>query len=397
MTDIPPPNDPNQPSRPQAPPTGQRPASPAEPYAVNTPGPRPGQVPPPRRGTPLPGAPPYGYAYPPPPPPPSKSLLRKVVDKVGVMLFIASLFLNVYLLMFVIAPKLQSSNFRETEYAAGDGKTPNRIVIVSLKGIIDGDQAEFLVEAFHQLEENPPQAVVLRVESGGGGVTASDQIWQAVEHFKEATNVPVVASFGGIAASGGYYVSAGCDYIMAEETCITGSIGVIAQAFTVEGLLEKIGITPEVTVATGSPRKDVANNIMRSWNTEDRDKLRMLLDHMYDRFTDVVIAGRGDKLPDDPYAEAFTGDVFMIDQAQDLGLIDGVGYLDDAIAKAQELANLTNAPRVTEIVQPSGLMSIFSASHDAPSMGHLPDPAQLRTYADQLRSTRFMFHCELAP
>jgi protease-4 len=90
------------------------------------------------------------------------------------------------------------------------------------------------------------------VDSGGGEVAASDQVWRAVEGWK-ARGIPVIASFGGTAASGGYYVACGCDSIVAEPTCVTGSIGVIAQMFTLKGLTDEVGIAPVTIVASGSP------------------------------------------------------------------------------------------------------------------------------------------------
>src|SRR5690606_2688533 len=113
------------------------------------------------------------------------------------------------------------------------------------------------------LRENKPKALILRIDSGGGTVGASDRIWNELARFRQETEIPIVASFGSIAASGGYYIAAGADHIIAEPTCITGSIGVMANVMTFDRLLDKVGVTPEVLVAQGSPEKDVANNVFR--------------------------------------------------------------------------------------------------------------------------------------
>ena len=122
------------------------------------------------------------------------------------------------------------------------GSFTETVAILPIKGVIDAGQSAHVHQAVDAiLEDSTVQAVVLRVDSPGGGVTASDQIWHEVGRLQRA-GLPVVASYGAVAASGGYYVSCGADHIMAEQTTITGSIGVIAQIMTIEGLLEKVGV-----------------------------------------------------------------------------------------------------------------------------------------------------------
>ena len=135
------------------------------------------------------------------------------------------------------------------------------LAIIPVRGTIDDQQSNFVRACVdHVLRDRSVKGVVLRVDSPGGGVTASDQIWHQMGRLQEA-GLPVVASFGSVAASGGYYVSCGADHIIAEETSVTGSIGVIAQVFTMEQLMEKVGVQPVTLVASGSPEKDVANDI----------------------------------------------------------------------------------------------------------------------------------------
>ncbi len=354
---------------------------------------QPGEPRPPLQPSPMapPPPPPYGYYPPPAAAPASKGVFSKIIAGVVTTVLISSVVLNIYLIFIVTA---MSTGLREAEYQPGDGSVDQRIVVMPIVGMINGEQAIFVGSSLRELRKNPPAALILRVESGGGTVTASDQIWHAVQDFANDTGVPVVASFGGIAASGGYYVAAGADHIIAEETCITGSIGVIAQAFTVEELLENVGLTPEVMVAEGSPDKDTANDIFRPWDEDDRARLQSLLDHMYDRFTDVVIEGRGDKVPEYTRADVFDGDIYFANQALDNGLIDSIGYMDDAINEAAKLAGIAggDAPQVT-VVQPraSLLGQIFGASHSGPSVWERPTGTELRHMLQEVSATELLY------
>ncbi|MEO0587048.1 MAG: S49 family peptidase, partial [Planctomycetota bacterium] len=204
--------------------------------------------------SPQPPIDPTGVATPPPPPPgyypappaaaPAKGGLGSVFLRVGVSvllsLFLLSVVANVY--QGVLIASL-TTGLQEARYAGTDS-SQGRVVILPVEGVIDATMADYVRDAVDSLLADPPKAVILRVESGGGGVTASDQIWHELARLEtEAdTPIPVVASFGGIAASGGYYIAADADHIMLERTGITGSIGVIAQVPTVAGLLDKVGV-----------------------------------------------------------------------------------------------------------------------------------------------------------
>ena len=125
---------------------------------------------------------------------------------------------------------------------------------------------------------------------------------------------------------------------MAEETSITGSIGVIAQVLTFEGLMDKVGVKPVTLVATGSPEKNVANDMFRTWDDADKAKIRLMLDSAYATFNQRVKAGRGKVITDPTKIDALAnGSIYTAKQAKDSGLIDGIGYLDNAIAQAETL------------------------------------------------------------
>lgn len=217
---------------------------------------------------------------------------------------------------------------------------PGKIAVIPVKGVIDDGRAAFVRAAVRDvLDDGQVRAVVLRVDSPGGGVTPSDEIWREVERLKER-GLPVIASMGGVAASGGYYVACGADHVLAQETTVTGSIGVIAQVMTFRGLMEKVGIEPVTLVATGSPEKDVANDLFREWNEADRAAVRVMIDAAYDVFADRVREGRRATIGEEELAEIANGSVFTAPEALEFGLVDEIGYLDDAIARAESRAGI---------------------------------------------------------
>lgn len=336
-----------------------------------------------------PGAPrqpidPTGTSAPPPPPPgyvpavyvqhPSGSRgATKIIMYLLLVALLVSVTANVYLAgpVKTIARALSATGPQEMPYypavePTGDTK---RVVVVEISGMIDGANAEFARQAFYKLEKDPPGAVVLRVESGGGGVTASDQIWHAIKSFRaEHPDVPVVASFGNVAASGGYYISAPADYIFCERTGITGSIGVLAQVPAAGGLIEKLGVEMNMVIADKSPSKDDANDLFVQWYdeagelTEEGEAavsvLKNLVNDAYDTFLDVVVKGRtaaNSKITKAELEKAANGAIFIGKEAVDAKLVDEIGYLDDALRHAAKQASLKFEPeKVHYVRRPEG-------------------------------------------
>ena len=309
--------------------------------------------------------------------------MSRVLTALVSTVLLVSICLNVYALMWVVA-----STAGPQEQTYQDGEATQRIVIVPIKGLIDDSTQGFVRQALDALEANPPQAVILRVDSGGGTVGASDRIWYALTKFKEQTHIPIVASFGSYAASGGYYIAAPADHIFVEPTTITGSIGVMGGAFTAERLLTMVGVKPEILVATGSPDKELANTMWRNWTEKDRETVRRVLDQAYDRFVEVVALGRQSKLTGEQVKELATGKVYTAAEAIENKLVDESGYLDSAIDKAAQLAGIS--PSVTPLVSviapnPSPLDILLGGriSSDAPSSAE-----QLRKAIEQISATR---------
>ncbi|XAL99654.1 S49 family peptidase [Phycisphaeraceae bacterium D3-23] len=332
-------------------------------------------------GSPQPPINPAGTSSAPPPPPgyvpaiyveqPSASGgFNKILIYILLVLLLFSVTLNVYLRgpIKTIANALTATGPSETAYTppVGDKQPEDRVAVVVVSGAIDGPTAEYCRQAFAKLEQNPPKAVVLRVESGGGGVTASDQIWHYINNFKaEHPDVPVVASFGAVAASGGYYIAMPCDYIFHERTGITGSIGVLAQVPAFGGLIERHGVEMNMVIATNSPNKDDANDLFVEWYdeegnlTEDGTEavavLSNLVDDAYDTFFQVVLDGRTTMdaaITEAEMRAAATGKIFIGEEALTAKLVDEIGYLDDAIAYAAAQAKMKGDPEITVMREP---------------------------------------------
>lgn len=338
---------------------------------------------------PPPGQP--GYAYYPPPQQKSRfGSLKRIGISILVSLLLLSIVANIYFGLILSATL--GGQLREDIYEKGD--TDYVITILPIEGMINDEQAVFTRKAWLRLREDPPAAVVLRVNSGGGGVSASDEMLRQLKKFKdEHPDVPVVASFGPVAASGGYYVAADADEILAERTTITGSIGVLGQVLTFEGTLALLGVEPVVLTADGSPKKDIANNVFRDWNEQDRQALSNLLNHAYEVFVEVVHEGRTNALGQnaltmDEVREIASGETYTAEQATKIKLIDGVGYLSDAIDAAATRANVPSGidPQVTRIGRPTPLrlINLLVRRSEGPR-GGLPDsPDELRRWVNEL-------------
>lgn len=322
-------------------------------------------------------------------------IFSKILTTVASSVLIASLVLNAYLGTIVYSLYAGPS-----EQVYIQGSADYRVVILPVDGAIGDDTASKVRRSLDALDQNPPDAIVLRVVSPGGGITASDQIWHRIKRFRAAhPDVPMVASYGSVAASGGYYVSTPCDYIMAETTTITGSIGVIATGFTIEEMLDKIGVTPEVIASTASTNKDTGS-MYRSWTDKDREVIRGLLDNGYQRFIEVVKEGRRGILTEDEIREVATGAIFMANDALEKKLVDGIGYVDDAVVKASELAGIPASvqPTVTIISEPQkfSALGLLSANDVDRSALLNMDAGKLRSVLTELGMPEVSYRAPVA-
>jgi protease-4 len=184
------------------------------------------------------------------------------------------------------------------------------------------------------------KAVVLRINSPGGGVTASDIMYQDLQRFREETGKPVVACLMDVAASGGYYLAMGCDRVYAHPTTVTGSIGVIMSLYNAHGLLQMVGVKSD-PIKSG-PNKDIGNP-GRAMTAEERAILQGMVSSFYEQFVEVVAQGRKHCLTVERVRALADGRVYTGVEAKKLGLVDEVGYLEDALTCALHTAGLKDA------------------------------------------------------
>jgi protease IV len=221
-----------------------------------------------------------------------------------------------------------------------------KVAVVEVEGIIGagtdrGLDTDTLIRTLGEYRDDPAiRAVVLRIDSPGGVVGPTQEIFTAVRRLREAKK-PVVASLGSVAASGGYYVAVAADRIYANPGTLTGSIGVVMQLANVEGLLKKVGV--EYVVIKAGAYKDVGN-FARAMTPEERRILQAMLDDVYDQFISAVAEGRGlDPKQVRGFAE---GRIYSGRQAQRLKMVDDLGGLEDAIEAAAKIAGLPPKPKV---------------------------------------------------
>lgn len=242
---------------------------------------------------------------------------------------------------------------QELQETQVEGSGEAKILLLPIEGTISAepesgrfgltDEPSMLEKVSRQLDQaakDPAvKAVVLRINSPGGGVTASDDIYARIRAFKEKQDIPVIAALGNVAASGGYYVALAADRIIAHPTTVTGSIGVIVVSLSADGLMEKIGVRNE-TVASGD-NKDILSPLSRS-TPEQRQIVGSIVEDLHSRFVELVRENRPE-LRTERLEEITDGRIFSAGQARELGLVDEVARLDDALAIAREMAGVAQA------------------------------------------------------
>lgn len=223
-----------------------------------------------------------------------------------------------------------------------DLSTEDRIALIRVEGVIM--DAQSTVGELKRFGDNPSvKAIVLRIDSPGGGVVPSQEIHDAVQRVRQKGNKMVIASMGSVAASGGYYIAAATDRIIANPGTLTGSIGVIMEMANVEGLLKKIGV--EGVVVKSGKFKDVGSPL-RKMSDEERALLQSVMDDVHKQFIEAVAAGRA--LEPTAVQALADGRIFTGRQAKDAKLVDELGDLEDAIQLAAELAGIEGEPKVVE-------------------------------------------------
>ena len=228
-----------------------------------------------------------------------------------------------------------------------EGKGKDKVLIVSIQGAITDQPSEgmfknrpgLLAETLAQLKkarlDKGVKALVLKVDSPGGTVTASDILYNEIRLFKEMRGIPVVVSIMNVGASGAYYLSLPADKIIAHPTSIVGSVGVIFLRPKVYGLMDKIGLKMEVN--TSGPEKDMGSPF-KAATEEERVYFQNMIRSMADRFYTLVTTHR--KLPEGALDTIKKAGVYMPEEAVKLGLVDGIGYLPESIGLAVKMAGI---------------------------------------------------------
>jgi len=266
------------------------------------------------------------------------------------------LYLVLFLLTGCVVMRMPSVTPLEEKTIGGGGR--DKILVMDISGFLRDRRGKNILgsetsrtmtsrvreELDMASDDGRVKAVILRINTPGGHVTTADVIYHEIEAYKKDTGVPVVAELMGVAASGGYYIASSADLIVAQPTDITGSIGVVAYNVNAEGLLDKIGITDR-TIKSGE-KKDMGSPL-REMTAEEREILQSIIDDLYERFLTVVYRGRKGKIEMKRLRELADGRVFTARQALDLGLIDRVGYMEDAVGAAKGLAGIKEARLVT--------------------------------------------------
>ncbi len=215
-----------------------------------------------------------------------------------------------------------------------------RVAVVEVDGLIT--DSEELVEQIRDFRRNPSvEAFVVSINSPGGIVAPSQAVYRELRSLREEEDRPVIAAIGSVGASGGYYVALASDSIFALPGSITGSIGVLLEFPNVSGLMEKLGVDMEIV--TSAEHKDMGSPF-RSMSEEDREILRSLVDDVYDQFIDVVVLERD--LDAESVREFSDGRILSGRQAMEVGLVDRMGSLSEAISAAGEMAGLGDDPAV---------------------------------------------------
>lgn len=227
----------------------------------------------------------------------------------------------------------------------------DKVALIRIEGPIL-DSKETIDELLDYVKDLSVKAVVLRVDSPGGAVAPSQEIYEEVR--KAVAKKPIVVSMGSVAASGGYYIASPATRIVANPGTLTGSIGVIMEIPNVEGLMSKIGVKTEV-IKSGK-HKDIAS-VFRGINKEDREILQTVLDNVHNQFIQAVAEGRK-MLPDDVQRIA-DGRVFTGEQALKAGLIDELGNLEDAVRVAAKLSGIKGEPTVVSKKEKFSLISLL--------------------------------------
>jgi protease-4 len=322
-----------------------------------------------------------------PVPPPQKSrsgCLFWIVGGLAVLFFASTVllliaFVGVLLSRGATGVSIEGGEEAQLIEQTIEGHGPNKVLLVPISGLIADMSSSDLfwsergtASSIHDMlraARRDPQvkAVLLEIDSPGGGITASDVIYHDLKQFHEETGKRIVSVFDDLAASGAYYVACASQRIVAHPTALTGSIGVIVPLFGAEDLLSKIGI--QARPVKSGPMKDIGS-VFRSMTPAEQQLLQGIVNDYYDRFVGVVLDGmkaRGVKITREQLVKYCDGRVFTGERAKQIGFVDEIGYFEDGVLAACRQAQINRAEtRVVSYRHRPGLLATLLERFSAP-------------------------------
>jgi protease-4 len=313
--------------------------------------------------------------------------VRRRIETVTAALLLAVLLAGCSVLSIDLTPRI-----RPLEEQTVEGKGDAKILLMDVSGLLSDEsttpilslgtppaRVPMLVRIREELkkaaDDQQVRALIVRINSPGGTVTASDIIYRELRLFQEQRRVPVVAVMMDVAASGGYYVALAADRIIAHPTTVTGSIGTIMLTINAEGLLQKLGVA--TTAIKSAVHKDMGSPF-RALTAEERTIFQSVIDELQRQFLAKVVERR--KLAPDVARTLADGRVYTADQALAAGLVDGIGYMSDAVTAARQAAGLDEA-RVIVYHRPREYRATYYARSETSGGGVEASLGQMAAFA----------------
>jgi protease-4 len=249
-------------------------------------------------------------------------------------------------------------------------RVKEKILLLDISGVIASStkqgvlqkEGDILSQVYFRLKKaaaDPTvKGIILRLDTPGGEVTASDIIYHEILNFKKRTGIPVLALMMGLTASGGYYIASACDLLVAHPSTLTGSIGVISLFPNLEGLLDKMGV--QIHVIKSGALKD-SGSLFRPMTSEEQEVFQKIVDEYHQNFQDVVYENRKKFLSREDLEKVADGRVMTASQALRAKLIDAIGYFDEALQMILDLVALPEANVVSYTYFPSRKTNIYAA------------------------------------
>lgn len=291
-----------------------------------------------------------------------------VVIVLLLLLLVGSVVFNVLLMAALAGEGAATAQRRGViERVEISGNRKEKIAVVRLEGaIMEQSKNQFMNMLERVAGDNNIKALVIEIDSPGGAVTPSDEIYERIKQIKAEKQIPVIVSMSSLAASGGYYIACAGDQIFAQRTTLTGSIGVLFSRFDFSEMGEKYGVKDGTIVSDGATFK-AAGGPLTPLTPEHEAYFKSILNDAFDTFKEVITEGRGDRLTK-PLDQIANGKIYSADQALELGLVDQLGFLADAIAAAGTSAGLTN-PHVVRFEREPTFFDILGGVQASSALG----------------------------